>query len=293
MGRQGASVDSRQNGQTLRLAMSLEHQEQIALKVSGLFQKFSDGSHVLNDISFELAQAQILGIIGPSGSGKTTLLRTIDLLQDIDRGSIDYFSQFHVYRAPSQSQILTRLKSGEPEVLTEQRAVEIRKKIGFVFQGFNLWEDRSVLENLTLAPRVVQGLSRQEATSIATELCRQFHLQDKLKAKIRELSGGQKQRIAIIRALIMQPSLVLLDEVTSALDPILTSEVLKAIQELRSRKLTMIIVTHHLDFATKLCDRLLFLSGGRIVQDDTPEKLRACPATEEVSEFLKVLQSVH
>jgi len=174
--------------------------------------------------------------------------------------------------------------------LSEDGTNALRKDIGFVFQGFNLWEERTVLGNLVLAPMVVLAQPRGAAEERARELCRQFGLGDKIEAKVTQLSGGQRQRVAIIRALMMEPKIMLLDEVTSALDPVLTVEVMQAIRQLREKGLTMIVVTHHLEFASSLCDRIMFLSRGEAVQIDTPENLRSAPASPEVKQFLEVLR---
>lgn len=263
---------------------------QSLLRVDGIWKSFGD-TPVLRGISFSLREKEILGVIGPSGGGKTTLLRCLDFLETIDQGRVDYHGPHNLTVAANG---LAGLRSGgddETQPITENMINAVRRDIGFVFQGFNLWEERTVLGNLTLAPTVVLGHSREQATEKAHQLCERFGLADKVNARVWQLSGGQRQRVAIIRALMMQPKLVLLDEITSALDPVLTVEVMQAIRQLRNEGLTMILVTHHIEFASSLCDRIMFLSEGRAVQIDTPENLRKSPATDEVKRFLDILRA--
>lgn len=146
------------------------------------------------------------------------------------------------------------------------------------------------METCVLAPMVVLKQSREVVEQRARDLCRQFALEEKIEAKVSQLSGGQRQRVAIIRALMMEPRIMLLDEITSALDPVLTVEVMQAIRQLRQKGLTMVLVTHHLEFASSLCDRIMFLSHGEAVQVDTPTNLRASPASAEVKQFLEILR---
>lgn len=264
------------------------------LKVQGLCKSYN-GEYILKGVSFSLSEKEILGIIGPSGGGKTTLLRSIDLLDPIDQGCIYYDNYVLEGNGKNNTGDAARLVTS-PEnpsrTLTEEELLKIRRNIGFVFQGFNLWEDKSVLDNLILAHTVVLKTNRKEASEKALELCHQFGLQSKVKSKARDLSGGQKQRVAILRALMMDPRLILLDEITSALDPILTAEVLQAIRKLRDKGLAMIIVTHHIEFASTVCDRIMFLSEGEIVQLDTPSNLRQFPASDDVRKFLEIIKSI-
>ena len=256
-----------------------------AIQISKSFGAVS----VLNEVSFSLQEREILGIIGPSGCGKTTLLRCLDMLEIINQGFIDYYGIQNLSITPEGISRLVESANGDRVSISEEEISELRKDIGFVFQGFNLWEERSVLGNLILAPMVVQRQSREIAEEKARELCHQFGLEDKIEAKGWQLSGGQKQRVAIIRALMMEPKLMLLDEITSSLDPVLTVDVMEAIKQLRERGLTMIIVSHHIEFVSSICDRIMFLSQGRIIQIDTPENLRESPATIEVKRFLEIL----
>ena len=257
------------------------------LIVEDLKKSYGDIS-VLDGLSFSLLEGDILGIIGPSGCGKTTLLRCLDLLEAFEGGMISYKEPFGVRVLPDN---LERIGKTEPATRTRETiAGVIRQKIGFVFQAFNLWEDRSVLQNLTLAPRVVLGMSAKEAEERAVDLLSQFGLKDKLLNKIWQLSGGQRQRVAIVRALMMQPAILLCDEVTSALDPVLAYEVLQMIRSLRDEGLTMIVVTHHIEFVASLCDRVAYLNNGKFQQIDTPDQLMKKPATSEIKNFLNILQ---
>lgn len=259
------------------------------LRVVGLSKRF-DNTEVLSSVSFSLREREILGVIGPSGSGKTTLLKCLDLLETIDAGRIEFHGPHNLAMTANGLTGLQETKELDSSIY-EHKINALRQDVGLVFQGFNLWEDRTVLGNLILAPMVVRGSGRLESESKAEELCRQFGLADKLHAKVWQLSGGQRQRVAIIRALMMQPKLVLLDEITSALDPVLTVEVMQAIRKLREQGLTMLVVTHHIEFASSLCDRIMFLSRGQVSQIDTPDSLRNAPANDEVRQFLDILRA--
>lgn len=232
-----------------------------------------------------------MGVIGPSGGGKTTLLRCLDLLETIEKGHIEYHGPHNLSVTANGVTGLLNESNPQGASLLEHAINALRQDIGFVFQGFNLWDERTVLGNLILAPMIVLGQSHETASQKAQQLCQRFGLADKLHARAWQLSGGQRQRVAIIRALMMQPKLMLLDEITSALDPVLTVEVMQAIKQLRIDGLAMVIVTHHIEFASSLCDRILFLSNGRAVQIDTPENLRRSPATDEVKRFLDILRA--
>ena len=260
------------------------------LRIQGVGKRFGD-TQVLQGISFVLREREILGVIGPSGSGKTTLLRCINLLERIDEGQIEYLGPHKLIVTPTDV-ATTKKKSGLKPYSSIRTSVDLlRQDIGFVFQGFNLWEERTVLGNLILAPTVVLKQPTREAEARARKLCQQFGLEEKIAANVWQLSGGQRQRVAIIRALMMQPKVMLLDEITSALDPVLTVEVMQAIKQLRDQGLTMMIVTHHIEFASSVCDRIMFLSDGKITQLGSPETLRTTPANERVKQFLAILRA--
>ena len=259
------------------------------LRVENLSKSFGQNV-VLNDVSFALHENEILGIIGPSGGGKTTLLKCLNLLETFDHGSIEFREKLKIW-ADGVETLRTSNGSAE-ESLTEEILNGIRREVGLVFQSFNLWEEKTVIENLVLGPTVVLRQHRDLAEERANQFCQQFGLQEKIHSKVWQLSGGQRQRVAIIRALMMSPKIILLDEITSALDPILTAEVLQAIRQLRDQGLAMLIVTHHIEFASSLCDRMMFLSHGKILQLDTPKNLRQSPASEEVKSFLETLRAI-
>ncbi|MBX3734096.1 MAG: amino acid ABC transporter ATP-binding protein [Verrucomicrobiae bacterium] len=259
------------------------------LRVAGICKRFGS-SEVLREVSFGLREQEILGVIGPSGGGKTTLLKCLDLLETIEKGRIEYHGPHNlVVTANGVTGLREAQATGSPP--NEETINALRQDIGLVFQSFNLWDERTVLGNLTLAPIVVRGVGRLESETRAVDLCRQFGLADKVYSKVWQLSGGQRQRVAIIRALMMQPKLMLLDEITSALDPVLTVEVMQAVRKLREQGLTMIVVTHHIEFASSLCDRIMFLAHGEVVQIDTPENLRNAPVNDEVRKFLEILRA--
>ena len=262
--------------------------ENLFIKVEGLKKSFKELC-ILDGLSFHLDEGGILGIIGPSGSGKTTLLRCLDLLETFEDGAITFGGALGVRVGPKaeleyvdNSDSVNRIGEIKPSI--------VRRKIGFVFQSFNLWEDRTVLQNLILAPRVVQGMPDKDAEARAEGLLSRFGLKDKLLSKVWRLSGGQRQRVAIVRALMMEPALLLCDEVTSALDPVLAYEVLEMIRSLRDEGLTMIVVTHHIEFVATLCDRVAYLNNGKFMQIDTPERLLKEPTTVEIANFLNILR---
>ena len=235
------------------------------LAVEQLSKSF--GRHeVLSGIDLTVAEHEVVALIGASGSGKSTLLRCINLLEPISAGRI--------------------FLSGED--ITRTRNVNaVRRRIGIVFQAYNLFPHMSVLRNVTLAPRDVLGLSKSEADDRATTLLDRFGLADKRTEYPDRLSGGQQQRVAIVRALAMQPELMLFDEVTSALDPELVAEVLEVIRELAAGGMTMIIATHEMSFARDMADRVCFLDAGRILEDGPPEEIFTAPREERTQQFLQ------
>ena len=237
-----------------------------ALLLDGVRKSF-DGTLVLDGVSLELAEHEVVCLIGASGSGKSTLLRCIDLLDPIDGGRI----------------VVRGLDVSEPGV--NQNVV--RRRIGIVFQAFNLFPHMTVLRNVTLGPVEALGVPRKEAAAEARELLSRFGLADRAGEYPDRLSGGQQQRVAIIRALAMKPELMLLDEVTSALDPELIGEVLGAIRELAEQGMTMLIATHEMGFARDIAHRVLFLDAGRIVEEGPPEKMFSSPQNPRTRAFLQ------
>ena len=237
-----------------------------ALQVEGLWKSFGT-LPVLRGIDLEMAEHEIVAVIGASGSGKSTLLRCINLTEPIDAGRI--------------------VVEGEEITAAGVDVDRIRRRIGIVFQAFNLFPHMSVLQNVTLAPRPVLGLSPGDAETRASELLERFGLADKRDDYPDRLSGGQQQRVAIVRALAMQPDLLLLDEVTSALDPELVAEVLNVIRELAAAGMTMIIATHEMGFARDIASRVLFLDGGRILEQGPPDQIFRRPKEARTREFLQ------
>jgi glutamate transport system ATP-binding protein len=248
------------------------------------------GNTVLRDLTFALKRGEILGIIGPSGGGKSTLLRCLNALELIDAGEIRYWDRLRLVAAPRE-RFVEDLVTRNKQPASEQGLAGLRREVGLVFQTYNLWEEKSVLENLVLGPIVVLKESREIVEARALDFCERFGLRSKIGRVAAHLSGGEKQRAAIVRALMMNPKVLLLDEVTSALDPILTFEIMSIIRGLQRTGMSMMIVTHHIEFASTLCNRIMFLADGRIVQIDEPHALRAAPATPEVRHFLEILDS--
>ena len=227
---------------------------------------------VLSGLDLEIATGEVVSFIGSSGSGKTTLLRCVNLLEPIDDGAIfldgDEISE--IGRDPNP----------------------IRKRIGIVFQSFNLFAHMSVNKNITLALTKVLGKSVDEANEIAKSLLNRFSLADKTDAFPDQLSGGQQQRVAIVRALAMNPEVLLLDEITSALDPELVGEVLDVVRELKGSGITMLIATHEMSFAQEISDRVCFLDSGRVAEQGKPQQIFSNPADERTQQFLRRVQAL-
>jgi polar amino acid transport system ATP-binding protein len=237
-----------------------------ALSIHGLRKSFG-GLDVLRGIDLEVDEHEVVCLIGASGSGKSTLLRCVNLLEPIDAGRI--------------------VVAGD-EITSERVDVNrVRQRIGIVFQAFNLFPHMSVLRNVTLAPRLALGLPRARAEEEATALLERFGLADKRNAYPDSLSGGQQQRVAIVRALAMRPELMLLDEVTSALDPELIGEVLSVIRELAAGGMTMVIVTHEMSFARDIADRICFLDAGVILEQGPPGQILSEPSQPRTQQFLQ------
>lgn len=234
---------------------------------------------VLKDISLSVEEGEVVSIIGPSGSGKSTLLRCATMLETMDGGELIYLGEKAV-----------REENGRCVYAHKNQLKKIRKNFGLVFQSFHLFPHYSVLKNIIDAPVCVDHVPKLEAVERAEKLLAQLGLEDKRDAYPCQLSGGQQQRVSIARALALQPKILFFDEPTSALDPELTGEVLKVIRELAKQKMTMIIVTHEMQFARELSDRIIFMEDGVIRQQGTPEELFEHP-DERVKEFIGKFQS--
>ncbi len=245
------------------------------LEVKHLSKSF-DNTEVLKDISFEVNKGQVVAIIGPSGSGKSTLLRCINQLEKADGGEINVCGM----------KMLVPNKKGGTSYAPSKILRQIRLKIGLVFQSFNLFPHMNVLRNITEAPVCVLKKDKAEARKTATELLEKMGLSDKAKSYPCELSGGQQQRVSIARALALNPEILFFDEPTSALDPELTGEILKVIKELAEEKMTMVIVTHEMDFARDVADHVIFMDGGHIIEEGTPEEVFGNTSNERTKQFL-------
>ena len=235
------------------------------IEVSGV-SKFFGSFQALNDISFAVSDGEKVVIIGPSGSGKSTILRSINCLETIDRGRITV--------------------GGKDISLPQTDICKIREEVGMVFQSFNLFPHKTVLENLTLAQTAVRKRSKKDAEDIAMELLRKVNIAEKAEAYPAKLSGGQQQRVAIARSLAMNPKAILFDEPTSALDPEMIGEVLDVMKTLASEGMTMVVVTHEMGFAREVADRVIFMDHGRIVEEGTPEHFFTNPTHERAKLFL-------
>jgi polar amino acid transport system ATP-binding protein len=243
---------------------------EVILTISHLSKKFGD-NEVLKDISTSVTKGEVVVIIGPSGSGKSTFLRCINYLEVPTSGEINF-----------EGQVLN------PK--SKEKALDLyRTKIGMVFQSFNLFPHLTVLENITLAPLEALGVSKDEALSRAHELLKNVGLLEKIHAYPRDLSGGQQQRVAIARALAMKPDIMLFDEATSALDPELVGEVLKVMKDLAHTGMTMVIVTHEMDFAREVSDRVIFMDKGLIVEQGTPQEVFNSPKEKRTIDFIRRL----
>ncbi|SDI17059.1 amino acid ABC transporter ATP-binding protein [Paraburkholderia phenazinium] len=248
------------------------------IRLERVNKRFGD-LHVLQDVSLNVAKGEVLCVVGPSGSGKSTMLRCMNHLETIDSGTI-YFDEVPVYQS---------LKNGKPRVDNDWTVEAMRAKIGMVFQSFNLFSHLSVIDNITVAPIHVRGISSSDAICIAETLLDKVGLLAKANAYPHELSGGQQQRVAIARALAMQPEVILFDEVTSALDPELVGEVLRVMRTLADEGMTMVVVTHEMGFAREVSDRIVFMADGRIVEEGQPAAFFAAPQQARTRDFLRSL----
>ena len=239
------------------------------LSIEHLTKSYDGKVNVLDDISFDVAKGEVVVLLGPSGCGQATLLGCINALEKVQGGKV--------------------LLQGE-DVQTAKDLPAIRQKIGMVFQSYDLFPHKTILQNITLAPRKVQKRSKEDAEEEAMQLLERVGLKDLANRYPRQLSGGQKQRVAIVRALCMHPEILLFDEVTAALDPEMVREVLEVILGLAKQKKTMLIVTHEMSFAEAVADRVLFLDGGHIVEENSPQGFFHSPKTERAKQFLSTFR---
>lgn len=239
--------------------------EKIILQVSNLQKNFG-AENVLDGINLNIHKGEVVVVLGPSGCGKSTLLRCINGLEPASFGKV--------------------LFEGEEITSNNKKIAQFRQKIGMVFQSYDLFPHKNIMENIILAPVKVQKRSKREVEQEAEKLLKRVGLLEKRKAYPRELSGGQKQRVAIVRALCMNPEIMLFDEITAALDPEMVREVLDVIMELAEQGMTMVIVTHEMQFAKAIADRIIFIDKGKIVEESKPENFFSNPKTQRAKDFL-------
>ncbi|MCD8104381.1 MAG: amino acid ABC transporter ATP-binding protein [Lachnospiraceae bacterium] len=232
--------------------------------------KFYGSLHVLKDVSLSVCKGEVVVLIGPSGSGKSTLCRTINRLETIDSGEIRI--------------------DGVPLPQEGKKLAELRSQVGMVFQSFNLFAHKTILENVTIGPVDVLHKSRKEAQEEALRLLERVGVKDQANKVPAQLSGGQQQRVAIARSLAMHPKAILFDEPTSALDPEMIGEVLQVMTELAGEGMTMVVVTHEMNFARRAANRVVFLDGGTILEENTPEEFFDHPKTQRARDFLDSIQ---
>jgi ABC-type polar amino acid transport system ATPase subunit len=254
----------------------------LIVELSHIWKSFS-GTAVLTDVSLAVPRGQVVCIIGPSGAGKSTLLRCINHLERIDDGTITFEG-----RPVFRYQV-----NGRTVIDPERRVEQIRAQIGMVFQSFNLFPHLTALGNVIEAPIHVRGLSPDDARAAGHAMLRKVGLSAKADFYPHQLSGGQQQRVAIARALAMEPKVMLFDEATSALDPELVGEVLRVMRQLASEGMTMVVVTHEMDFAREVADRVVFMDQGAIVEDGPPEQLFTAPKSPRTRQFLHNVLNRH
>lgn len=250
------------------------------LKIKNIKKSFGEDLEVLQDISLAVEEGEVVSILGPSGSGKSTLLRCATFLEQIDSGSIAYGGKVYVEND-------TAGNAKKPE---RAKILEAQSNFGLVFQDFNLFPHFSVLKNVMDAPVKNQKRPKQDVEKEARALLAKMGLEGKEDAYPCELSGGQKQRVAIARALALRPKMLYFDEPTSALDPEITAEILRVLKGLAAEKMTMVIVTHEIDFARAVSDRVIFMDGGKVVEEGRPEEVIDNPKNERTKAFLQKLQ---
>ncbi|CAB3669351.1 amino acid ABC transporter ATP-binding protein [Achromobacter mucicolens] len=255
--------------------MSLVIEGQEMIRIRGLHKSYGDHA-VLRGIDFDVLKSQVVVVIGPSGSGKSTLLRCCNGLEVAQRGTVDICGQ-------------TLQDNGA--LLPEAELNALRTQVGMVFQGFNLFPHLSVLDNVTVGPRTLLGMGREEANGLAADLLNKVGLSQKMAAMPASLSGGQKQRVAIARALAMQPQVMLFDEPTSALDPELVGEVLQVMKLLAREGMTMMVVTHEMGFARDVADVVAVMDGGVILESGPPDVIFTQPREARTREFLQAVLS--
>ena len=238
----------------------------VLIRVEKLEKHFGETIHALNGVNAEIRRGEVVVVIGPSGSGKSTFLRCLNLLELPTAGTITFEG----------------VDITDPKVNINRH----RQKMGMVFQHFNLFPNMTVLKNMTIAPITLRKKTKEAAEAMAKQLLERVGLLDRAEAYPNQLSGGQKQRIAIVRALCMEPDVMLFDEPTSALDPEMVGEVLDVMKQLAREGMTMVVVTHEMGFAREVGDRVIFMDGGRIIEEGTPEKMFEHPENARLKEFL-------
>ncbi len=236
------------------------------IKVQGLVKEYSTTT-ALDNVNAEIQKGEVVAVIGPSGSGKSTFLRCLNLLEEPTSGHIFF--------------------EGSDITDPKNDINKLRQRMGMVFQQFNLFPHMTVMQNLTLAPMKLQGKTKQQAEEKAVELLKRVGLDDRADSYPNQLSGGQKQRIAIVRALCMEPDVMLFDEPTSALDPEMVGEVLEVMQDLAKENMTMVVVTHEMGFAREVATRVIFMENGRIVEENEPKEFFDTPKSKRLQEFLE------
>ncbi|MCD4826795.1 MAG: amino acid ABC transporter ATP-binding protein [Acholeplasmataceae bacterium] len=237
------------------------------IKVNDLYKTFNDDIHALNGVNISITKGEVVTIIGPSGSGKSTLLRCMNLME-----------------VPTSGHVLFK---GQLLSIKDKNINHLREKMGMVFQSFNLFPHLSVLDNITLSPKLVLKMTDEDAKQLGADLLKRVGLSDKIDSYPNQLSGGQKQRVAIARALAMNPDVMLFDEPTSALDPEMVGEVLQVMRELANQGMTMVIVTHEMNFAKDVSDRVIFMAEGMVVEIGEPDQLFTKPKENRTQTFLK------
>ena len=257
--------------------MSIKHKKEVAIQIQNVSKSYGN-LKVLKSISADIYAGDVVVVIGPSGSGKTTLLRCINLLEEFQDGSITIKGQEIGYHVDA---------SGRRSRKSEKDIAQMRMRLGMVFQSFNLFPHMSVLKNVTVGPEKIKGMPFKDVEPIAIELLRRVGLEEKIYMMPNDLSGGQQQRVAIARALAMQPEAMLFDEVTSALDPELVGEVMTVMRQLADDGMTMVIVTHEMQFARDVASSVIFMDDGHLIEQGTSEDIFQNPQSIRLQAFLR------